>query len=91
MSTPPLAVPPAVTAYERDLLIAALHVTEPQTAYRLAGATVGGPRRQRLAAYLKAGFLIEHRRGRHVTYTITPAGRELAEYLSRLEAAREDR
>ena len=79
-----------VTYFEVELFLTALTTPEPATAYALSGGMrVGGPRRARLDAYVRAGFLTAHPGPRQPHYALTPAGREFAEYLQRLEMARE--
>ena len=80
-----------VTYFEAELFLNALTTPEPATAYALSGGmTVSGSRRARLDAYVRAGFLTAHPGPRQPHYALTPAGREFAQYLHRLEMARED-
>lgn len=82
-------MPAFLTHYQAELLMNALDAHEPQTAHALTACTSGGVRTRRVGELTRAGFLTPHKPGRHTRYTLTPAGRELAEYLRRLEAARE--
>lgn len=79
-----------LSAFQAELLLAACEAHEPLTVPALTSATMDAGRSERVRELARAGFLIPSRHGPHTRYRITPAGRELAEYLRRLEAARED-
>ena len=79
----------AVSPLQANALLTALHAPGPLTAHLLTGKNLQG-RRPQIDALVRAGFLREAGQdGRWPTYLITPAGRELAECLTRLAHAQE--
>lgn len=76
-----------VTPLQMRLLLNAALSPDPQTASALNdGLTVSG-RGHMVAHLVRAGFLARESERKRPKYTITPLGREFAEYLQRLEMA----
>lgn len=79
----------AISPLQANALLTAADAPGPLTAQMLTGKNLQG-RRPQIDALVRAGFLIvSEPAGGRITYRITPAGRELADYLYRLAGAKE--
>jgi len=77
-----------VTVLQARILINATDAWEAGSALN-DSVTLAG-REEHLIQLVKAGFLLSRTHGRRTQYKITPAGREFAFYLERLERAFEE-